>query len=102
MYRKYMRTAIIGCVLGTLLAVYAIGFVSNLSGMFDVTFGYIDFSGIEAIIMSFARWMLPQMILLFLWGDFFDQNIRKPYSYAYGKGKGIYFIPKTDKECIIL
>lgn len=49
--------------------------VTCFEELFDAVYGYVDFSRYDALAISSAKWMLPQMVLFLVWGDYIETNL---------------------------
>lgn len=49
--------------------------LTSFQELFNAAYGYVDFSRYDALAVSAAKWMLPQLILFLFWGDYIEANL---------------------------
>lgn len=77
-----------GKLIIALITTIAIGsFISNIAyttdfqELFKFTYGYIDFKDYPSIISSIIKWIIPQLVMIFFWGDYLEENLLNQLKY---------------------
>lgn len=80
------RNNIVAFVLSTIILGVVVNLMNPASSLdfskyFSVTFGYINFNNVTSLITSIMKWILPQFILMFFWGDYLEYRLINHLNY---------------------
>lgn len=102
MKKKFLWNVIVIFVVSMLLNMNCVG-EGTLEQNMSLAYGWLDFRNLDALIVSFMRWILPQIALCGFWGNYMEEQLlhylpyiltrtRKPEQFfrrVYGKLSGI-------------
>lgn len=49
--------------------------------LFNIVYGYINFQEYGSMTVTLIKWMIPQLLLIFFWGDYLESNLMDHLDY---------------------